>query len=207
LRSESEEDLRVRELDELHKHILVCRLCPLSETRTNAVPGEGSAYASVMFVGEGPGRQEDLQGRPFVGSAGDFLNECLESIGLRRDEVFICNVVKCRPYTRQGSFTRDRRPTRSEIKACSPYLDRQIELIKPRIICALGDTAASYLLEKMGFEPEPIGRIHGRIFQKESLVIFPMYHPAAALYAAPLRDVILNDFIKLRDYTIAQGPN
>jgi DNA polymerase len=152
-----------------------------------------------MFIGEGPGRNEDLEGRPFVGRAGQFLEECLASIGLRKDAVFICNVVKCRPIERSAGTVRDRKPTEDEIDACSPYLDHQIRLLKPRIICTLGDTATAHVFKRYGLKVDTIGRIHGRAYQVGELTIIPLYHPAAALYAAPLKDTILADFRRLRE--------
>ena len=184
------------ELTRLHERILQCRRCHLSETRRNPVPGEGPVTAQVMFVGEAPGRMEDLEGRPFVGRAGKLLDELLAEIGLERGEVFIGNVVKCRPISPEG---RDRRPTPEEISICSPYLDRQIELIRPRILCPMGNTATSYLLEKYGFTPQGISRVHGRIYRVEGgLCIFPLYHPAAALYLNRLKDVLRKDFYRLK---------
>lgn len=189
-----EQDLRT-----VHEKIRVCRLCHLSATRTHAVPGEGPADAQVMFIGEGPGRTEDLQGRPFVGRAGKFLDECLASIGLRREQVFICNVVKCRPTINTAGSVKDRKPTQDEVDVCSPYLDQQIRLIRPRIICTLGDTATTHVFKRYNLIADSIGRIHGRPQQVGELTILPLYHPAAALYAAPLRGVILQDFRKLGD--------
>jgi DNA polymerase len=178
----------------LHDTIRTCTLCHLSQTRKKAVPGEGPVNARVMFVGEGPGRNEDLEGRPFVGRSGNFLEECLAGIGLRRDQVFICNVVKCRPFERPAGVAKDRRPTGDEIRICSPYLERQIELVRPLVICCLGDTAITYIFKKYGLPIDSIGRIHGRQFNVDGLTVVALYHPAAALYAAPLREIILRDF-------------
>lgn len=186
------------ELAQLHERILRCRRCHLSETRKNAVPGEGPITAQVMFVGEAPGRMEDLEGRPFVGRAGRLLDQLLVEAGLERERIFIGNVVKCRPISPEG---RDRRPTPEEISTCSPYLDRQIELIKPRILCPMGGTATSYLLEKYGFTPQGISKIHGKLYKvKEGILyILPLYHPAAALYLNRLKDVLRKDFQRLKD--------
>lgn len=183
---------------ELHAKIMVCTLCRLSETRHAAVPGEGPVNAKMMLIGEGPGRQEDLEGRPFVGRAGKFLDECLQSIGLQRERVFITNIVKCRPSERSGSWVKDRKPAADEIAACRPYLDRQIELLKPEIICTLGDTARSEFFKRYGIEEDTIGHVHGKPFLAGEVKIMPLYHPAAALYDNNLRQIIMIDFQKLR---------
>ncbi|WP_455283687.1 uracil-DNA glycosylase family protein, partial [[Eubacterium] cellulosolvens] len=183
---------------ELHDTITACTLCHLSKTRHNAVPGEGPADAKIIFIGEGPGRQEDLEGRPFVGRAGKFLDECLQSIGLQRERVFITNIVKCRPTEQSGNWIKDRKPTADEIAACSPYLHRQIELLKPDIVCTLGDTARSQIFKRFGIEEDTIGHVHGKLFLAGSVKILPLYHPAAALYDNNLRQIIMIDFQSLR---------
>jgi len=183
---------------ELHEKIMACTLCHLCRTRSKAVPGEGPANASVMFIGEGPGRQEDLEGRPFVGRAGKFLDECLQSIGLMRERVFIANIVKCRPSEKSGSWVRDRKPTKEEIAACSPYLDRQLELVKPEIVCTLGDTASSQIFKRYSMEEDTIGHIHGRLYLAGAMKLIPLYHPAAALYDNNLRQIVMIDFQRLR---------
>ncbi len=181
-------------MKKLEERIRNCRKCPLGELRTNAVPGSGSYYAKVMFVGEAPGYWEDQKGLPFVGRAGKVLDELLSEIGLSRDEVYITNIVKCRP-------PENRDPTEEEIKACSPYLDRQIDIIRPKVIVPLGRHSMRYILTKFGFEPEPISKIHGKTFETRTLfgklVIMPMYHPAAALYKPPIREELRKDFVKL----------
>ena len=186
------------QLRDLNSKILVCPLCPLSQTRQNAVPGEGPTNARMMFIGEGPGRQEDLDGRPFVGRAGKFLDECLQSIGLRREEVFITNIVKCRPTEKSGNWVKDRKPATEEVEACSPYLSKQIELLNPDIICTLGDTAKSQIFKRFGLEDDTIGHVHGRLFLAGRIKIVPLYHPAAALYDNSLHQIILIDFQGLR---------
>ena len=164
--------------------------------RTNAVPGSGNYDAKIMFVGEAPGYWEDQKGLPFVGRAGKVLDELLAEISLKREDVYITNIVKCRPPN-------NRDPDEDEIKACSPYLDRQIDIIRPKIIVPLGRHSMSYLLRKFGFEPEPISRIHGEIFEARTLfgkiIIMPMYHPAVALYKPQLREELRNDFKKLKE--------
>jgi DNA polymerase len=183
---------------ELHEKIMACTLCHLCETRSKAVPGEGPANASVMFIGEGPGRQEDLEGRPFVGRAGKFLDECLQSIDLKRESVFITNIVKCRPSEKSGNWVRDRKPTKEETAACSPYLNKQVELLKPEIICTLGDTASSQIFKRYSMEEDTIGHIHGRLYLAGAMKLIPLYHPAAALYDNNLRQIVMIDFQRLR---------
>lgn len=170
---------------EIEAQVRVCRLCKLSRTRTNAVPGEGDYGAEVMFIGEGPGYHEDRQGRPFVGNAGDFLNELLGIAGLSRPTVFITNVVKCRPPN-------NRDPEPDEIGACSSYLDRQIALVNPRIIVTLGRFSMARF-----FPGERISQIHGMARMVAGRMCVAMYHPAAGLHQASLADIIRSDFRKL----------
>ena len=172
-------------LEELNRQIAVCQRCQLGKMRTRAVPGEGPPDARIMFIGEAPGFHEDRQGRPFVGAAGKFLDELLASIGLKREEVFIANVIKCRP-----PGNRDPRP--EEIAACRPYLDRQIELIKPRIIVTLGRfSMARY------FPGESITRIHGQPRRDRGVIYYPMFHPAAALHQPRWRSLIEQDMKRI----------
>ena len=185
-------------IEDLHSKIMVCTLCHLSQARHLAVPGEGPVNARSLFIGEGPGRQEDQEGRPFVGRAGKFLDECLESVGVKREQVFITNIVKCRPTEKSGSWVKDRKPFTDEIAACGPYLEKQIELIKPEVICTLGDTARSEIFKRFGIEEDTIGHVHGRLFLAGGMRILPLYHPAAALYDNSLRQIILIDFQNLR---------
>jgi uracil-DNA glycosylase family 4 len=173
------------ELSELASEISVCTKCILSKSRTKAVPGEGPEDAAIMFVGEGPGFHEDKQGRPFVGAAGQFLEELLAGIGMRREQVFIANVVKCRPPG-------NRDPLPEEIEACRPYLDRQIELINPRVVVTLG----RYSMARW-FPNAKISAIHGQTRKLEGRLIVPMFHPAAALHQPSLRRDVEADFQKL----------
>jgi len=169
-------------LDELYSRIASCPDCDLCKNRTHAVPGEGPANAEVMFVGEGPGFHEDQQARPFVGPAGRFLEEMLSSVGLRRSDVYITNVVKCRPPN-------NRDPLPTEIDACRKYLERQIELIKPKLIVTLGRYSLAWF-----FPRDSISKVHGRLRELNGSAFLHMYHPAAALHAGNLRKVILDDF-------------
>ena len=167
----------------LNAEVRTCTKCPLSRTRTKAVPGEGPHDAEIMFIGEGPGYHEDVQGRPFVGPAGRFLEELLESVGLRRDQVYITNVVKCRPPS-------NRDPAPEEVAACAPYLERQLSLLAPKIIVTLGRFSMARF-----FPGQSISRIHGQPKRDGNRIIFPMFHPAAALhrqeFAAPIREDML----------------
>ena len=173
------------ELEELHQQIASCPDCDLCRTRTHAVPGEGPPNAEVLFVGEAPGFYEDQQARPFVGPAVRFLDELIASIGLRRDQVFITNVVKCRPPN-------NRDPLPGEIDACRKHLQRQIELIQPRIIVSLGRYSLAW------FSPrDAISKVHGQAKVKDGVYFIPMYHPAAALHAGNMRKVIEEDFRKI----------
>lgn len=172
-------------LDRIAEEVRTCPKCELARTRTNAVPGAGNPNARVMLVGEGPGWHEDQQGLPFVGNAGKFLNELLGKAGLVREDVFITNVVKCRPPG-------NRDPLPDEIAACAPYLDRQIAQIDPDVIVTLGRFSMS-----KWFPGERISRIHGQPKKDGRRLIVPMYHPAAALHQASLRGAIEDDFAKL----------
>lgn len=171
----------------------MCQLCPLARERTHAVPGEGNPRAEVLFVGEGPGRKEDESGRPFVGAAGKFLDEMLASVGWKRQDVFIANVVKCRPPG-------NRDPEESEIHTCvTNYLVHQVNLIEPKLIVTLGRHSMKWFLKN----PEPISRMHGKlklITDKKTgktQFILPLYHPAAALYNGGQRQTHLADFKKI----------
>jgi DNA polymerase len=172
-------------LTELYDKIAACPDCDLSRSRNRTVPGEGPDDAEIMFVGEAPGFYEDQQGRPFVGAAGRLLEELLASNGLRRDQVYIANVIKCRPPD-------NRDPLPKEIEACRKWLECQIDLIKPRVIVPLGRFSLAW------FSPnDPIGRAHGQARYRDGIYYLPMYHPAAALHAANMRRAIEEDFQKL----------
>jgi DNA polymerase len=165
--------------------VAVCTSCALHHSRKLAVPGEGPAQADLMFIGEGPGFHENEQGRPFVGAAGKFLEELLGSIALTREQVFIGNVVKCRPPG-------NRDPQPEELSACSGYLERQIEAINPKVIVTLGRfSMARY------FPDAKISKIHGQPQMVDGRLIVPMYHPAAALHQPSLRSVVEADFARL----------
>jgi DNA polymerase len=169
-------------LDEIAVQVTACEKCALHFSRKNSVPGEGPANAEIMFIGEGPGFYENEQGRPFVGQAGKFLDELLEIAGLKREKVFICNVVKCRPPG-------NRDPLPEELSACGGYLDRQIEAIDPRVIVTLGRFSMAKFLPNA-----KISEIHGHASLVRGKLIVPMFHPAAALHQPSLKPLIVADF-------------
>jgi uracil-DNA glycosylase family 4 len=179
-------------LAELYDEIVACQDCELAKHRTKVVPGEGAEDAALLFIGEAPGWHEDQQGRPFVGPAGQFLDQLLASISLRRAEVYIANVIKCRP-------PQNRDPLPVEIQTCRKWLDRQIEIIQPQMIITLG----RYSLARY-FPNESIGKIHGKARKLEGVVYYPMYHPAAALHQGSLRRTIEADMLWIPQI-LAQG--
>lgn len=172
-------------LTELYQEIERCQDCELAKHRIKAVPGEGPEKANLLFIGEAPGWYEDQQGRPFVGPAGQFLDELLASIGLKRDQVYIANVIKCRPPG-------NRDPLPGEIQACSKWLDHQIELICPRMIVTLG----RYSMARY-FPNQSISKVHGKTRKQDNIIYYAMYHPAAALHQGSLRKVIEADMLKI----------
>jgi DNA polymerase len=179
-------------LAQLCKEIIACRDCELAKYRTKVVPGEGAEDADLLFIGEAPGWHEDQQGRPFVGPAGQFLDQLLTSIDLRREEVYIANVIKCRP-------PQNRDPLPAEIQSCRKWLDRQIEIIHPQMIITLG----RYSLARY-FPNESIGKMHGKPRKLGGLIYYPMYHPAAALHQGSLRRTIETDMLRIPQL-LAQG--
>jgi DNA polymerase len=180
-------------LEDVGREVAVCQKCDLQFTRKKAVPGEGPADSAIMFVGEGPGFYENEQGRPFVGAAGKFLDELLAGINMKREGVFITNVVKCRPPG-------NRDPLPEEIEICtSTYLNRQIQAINPKVIVTLGRYSMGLFL------PEAkIGNVHGQSFWVKGRLVVPMYHPAAALHQQSLRPILEKDFARLPEL-IAKG--
>jgi uracil-DNA glycosylase family 4 len=179
---------RMRRLSE---EIQKCRRCGLCGGRQNPVVGEGDLDAALMFVGEAPGRREDETGRPFVGAAGQRLNRLLHHIELDRENVYIGNVVKCRPPN-------NRRPRHEEIKVCSPHLEKQLEIIEPKIVAPMGNSSIGYFMRRFGLKSAPIGIIHGRQSLIDApwgeVILFPLYHPAAAIYTRDLEQVMKKDF-------------
>ena len=172
-------------LAQIAQEVSVCTRCRLHSSRKNAVPGEGPPDTQIMFIGEGPGFHENEQGRPFVGAAGKFLEELLAGIGFRRDQVFICNVVKCRPPG-------NRDPLPDEMESCREYLDRQIAAVNPQVIVTLGRfSMARY------FGEAKISAVHGQVRRVDGRVVVAMFHPAAALHQPSLRATVVEDFAKL----------
>jgi len=172
-------------LSELNQEIALCQLCEIAKYRNKVVPGEGAEEADIMFVGEAPGWHEDQQGRPFVGPAGQYLDQLLASINLHRKQVYIANVIKCRP---QGN----RDPLPSEILNCRPWLERQIELIQPKMIVTLGRYSMA-----MFFPNKSVSKIHGTAQKRDNIIYYAMYHPAAALHQPSLRRAIEEDMLEI----------
>jgi len=172
-------------LTELYKEIALCQQCEIAKFRNSVVPGEGAEDADLLFIGEAPGWHEDKQGRPFVGPAGQFLDQLLASINLNRQLVYIANVIKCRP-------TGNRDPLPDEIRNCNHWLRRQIELISPRMIVTLGRYSMALF-----FPGKSISKIHGTAVKRDGIVYYAMYHPAAALHQGNLRDTIEADMKKI----------
>lgn len=187
----------------IRAEIAACRRCELHKSRTRAVPGEGSLCSKVMFLGEAPGRSEDEEGRPFVGAAGRLLTKLMESIGLRREEVFITNVVKCRPPG-------NREPRYEEISACSYFTDAVVALVNPSLIVTLGNYAGYYVFEmKGGVRWLGVSRMRGRLYRLKVLgqerAVVPTYHPAAALYNPQTLASLQDDFTLIKEYVHGSG--
>lgn len=173
----------VRPLAEIREEVSTCKACSLCEGRTNVVFGEGNPHARVMIIGEAPGKNEDLQGKPFVGAAGKFLDELLEVAGLKREDVFIANVLKCRPPS-------NRNPKPEEIEACATFLRQQTQTISPDVIVTLGNFATQFIL-RTGVG---ITHLRGTVQRAGRFFVLPVFHPAAAIYDRSKRDVLLSDF-------------
>ena len=182
--------------------VVICRMCGLWKTRKNAVPGEGSPESQIMFIGEAPGYWEDVKGKPFVGAAGKFLDTLLSEAGLSRESVFIGNILKCRP-------PKNREPSRDEIERCTPYLNRQIRVIQPKIIVTLGNYSTGYIFSKVGLPFNGITRVHGKFYKASILglnvIVFPTFHPAAGLYNARYKGLLQQDFQLLRQELVKHG--
>jgi len=186
----SDAAVRAQALERLAEHLRGCTRCPLSEGRTTVVVGAGDPDADLLFVGEAPGANEDRTGLPFVGQAGKLLDELLAGIGMSREQVFIANVLKCRP-----PGNRDPRP--EEIDSCRGYLEEQVGLIRPRVVCTLGNFATKLLSGR----PEGISKVHGQplpiAFAGVPVILYPVYHPAAALYTRAMLGSLQEDFARL----------
>ena len=180
-------------LDEIQQDLGDCQRCKLAPTRNKIVFGQGDPHAALVFIGEGPGADEDEQGLPFVGRAGKLLNRMIQSIDMKREEVYICNIVKCRPPA-------NRTPEKDEVEACSPFLFRQIQAIQPKLICCLGAPAMKTLL---GIK-EGITRVRGQIFDFASTKVLVAYHPAYILRNPREEKILREDFEKIREFLKAR---
>lgn len=178
-------------IKEIEEELLNLKKSPLYKERVenNAYPviGEGSLDSSIMIVGEAPGKNEAQTGKPFCGASGRILDQLLDSISLKRKDIYVTNIVKDRP-------TENRDPSLEEIKIYGPFLDRQIDIIKPKIIATLGRFSMEYILNKYGVEIDTIGKLHGKKFKVDGLIIIPLYHPAASIYNQKLKETLLEDF-------------
>jgi DNA polymerase len=183
-----------KELEKLKKQAFACRKCVLYKKRTAPVIGQGSLNAKIIFIGEAPGAKEDATGVPFCGRSGKFLDELLKSAEIDREKVYICNIVKCRP-------PQNRDPKEKEINDCSSFIEKQIEIISPRVICPLGRHSMKFVMERFGFEEDidVIGKLHGKVF-KGKISVIPFYHPAVALYNPNMKEVLKKDFKILKKY-------
>ncbi len=184
-------EIKSEKLNKISKEIIDCKKCILYKERITPVFGIGNNNSDIMFIGEAPGKNEDLNGFPFVGSAGKILDELLQSIDIKREDIYITNILKCRP-------PKNRNPKDNEIKCCSQYLDKQIEIISPKIISTLGNFSSKYIMEKFNISPENINKIHGKIFIvgafTTNIMIIPLYHPAAVLYNQNIKKALIEDF-------------
>lgn len=176
-----------RPLEEIRTECTQCQRCPLGATRTNLVFGVGNPYAKVMFIGEGPGKNEDLQGEPFVGAAGQLLNQMLEFAGLKREEIYIANILKCRPPG-------NRDPQPAEIEACTPWLREQVASVHPTVLVTLGNFATKFILQTQ----TGITRLRGEVHVNGPFRVIPMFHPAAAIYDRSKVAALEDDFELLR---------
>ena len=181
-------------LKKIKEEVLNCKKCQLYKTRTCPVIGMGSHQAKICLVGEAPGANEDKTGRPFCGQAGEILDELLNFVGINREEIYIINILKCRP-------PHNRNPLGNEIEACSDYLIRQLDIIQPKVICCLGNFAAKFIMKKFGLvdEVSGMGKIHGQIFPADrndgsQFHIIPLYHPATVAYNVNMKDILKEDF-------------
>jgi DNA polymerase len=184
-------------IEKLRKQISVCTRCPLHKTRTNTVPGEGDVNADIMFIGEAPGKNEDLQGKPFVGRAGDVFDKLLSSIGLTREQIYLCNILKCRPPD-------NRNPLSSEIRACVGSLDIQIKIVNPKVIGTLGNFSTAYIFEKFNIPTAKISSVAGKVIDVKTLFgplkIVPVFHPAVATYNVHKTELLIEHFQAFKQF-------
>ena len=192
---------QTEEMRKVKEQVIACQKCPLYKTRTLPVIGQGNHSANVVFVGEAPGANEDRTGFPFCGASGKILDNLLDFIGLARKDVYICNLLKCRPPA-------NRDPKLDEINICSSFLEQQLEIIKPKVVCPLGRHSMYFLMQKYGIgeQVRTIGQIHGQMFKPKNtdmdLNIIPFYHPAVAVYNRDMLSVLQNDFLILKNFAV-----
>jgi len=181
----------------LRKQIAECTRCSLHKTRTHTVPGEGDVNADIMFIGEAPGRNEDLKGKPFVGRAGDVFDKLLNSINLTREQIYLCNILKCRP-------PENRNPLAHEIQACVGSLDIQIKYVNPKVIGTLGNFSTTYIFEKFDIPPAKISAVAGKVIDVETPFgpkkIVPVFHPAVATYDVNKMDLLISHFQSFKPF-------
>ncbi len=189
---------KLEQLKQLERKVRNCQKCTLAATRLNVVFGEGGISSRILFIGEAPGATEDETGKPFCGKAGNILDGLLSRAGLKREDIYIANILKCRPPG-------NRNPEVEEINVCSGYLDQQVDLIEPRIIGCLGNFSTRYIMEKFGLKNkvQGISKIHGQVFitpvSQGSLKIVPLYHPATVIYNVNMRSVLEKHFLMLKN--------
>ncbi len=187
---------RDKKIKKLIEEVENCKKCNLHKNRKNAITGEGSLSADVLFIGEAPGYWEDVKKRPFVGRSGKVLDKLIESAGLKREDVYITNILKCRP-------PENRNPKETEIKECSSYLDRQIAIIRPKVIATLGSFSTNHIFDKFCLKKERISDVHGKVFEANTIFgnikIIPLYHPAVAVYNSVSIEELKKDFKSLNN--------
>jgi len=180
-------------MEKIKEDVLACKKCSLYKERNIPVIGQGNHNAKIIFIGEAPGAKEDASGVPFCGRSGDFLNELLDHIGLKREDVYITNIVKCRP-------PKNRDPKDSEIECCKNYIERQIESINPKVICSLGRHSMNFIMNNLGIEnKDTISNLHGKVFETKYIFI-PLYHPAVAIYNSSKKEELKKDFEIIKKY-------
>ena len=185
-----------KKMDEIKKETQTCRECSLGGTRENIVVGSGNLDARIVLIGEAPGRKEDATGLAFGGQGGKLLDELLENAGLNREDIFIGNILKCRPPG-------NRRPKKAEVESCEPYLIRQLEIIEPSVIAPMGNSSVTYFQKRYGLNDQSIGEVHGEVYliktSWDNVKLIPLYHPAAAIYRRNLLDTLKEDMKKVAE--------
>lgn len=196
----SDDKNKIVRMNQITSSVRSCMNCELAQTRVKVVIGAGNLDSKLVLIGEAPGRKEDESGLPFVGSAGKLLDYLLNAVGLVREDVFIGNILKCRPPN-------NRRPKKSEVRQCEEYLMKQLEVISPEIIAPMGNSAWSYFQEQFGLDKQVIGNVHGKVFDVEApwgkVKMIPLYHPAAAIYRRHLITELELDMKKIEELTLS----